>query len=138
MTRGTTQSGQVLIIILATLFFGGSAVLVGTLGTGHSLGELKSRIEHVVKDADRERALKGVLDGWEKEGKEYEKATAESQKAIVKLAHRHDATRAEFQAVYREIDARDARNIDRFVAIRESIKKQMTREEWQTVFGNLK
>lgn len=136
MTRGKTQSGQVLIIILATLFFGGSAALVGTLGTGHSLHELKSRIEHVVKDADRELALKGVLDGWEKEGKDYEKASAESQKAIVKLAHRHDATRAEFQAVYREIDARDARNIDRFLAIRESIKKQVSSEEWQAIFGS--
>jgi len=135
MTRSKMQSGQILIILLASLFFGGSAILVGTLGTGHSLEELKSRITHVVKDADRERALKGVLDGWEKAGKEYEKATAGSQKSIVGLAHRHDATRAEFQAVYREIDARDARNIDRFVAIRESIKKQMTREEWQAVFG---
>ena len=134
MTRGKTQSGQVLIIILATLFFGGSAALVGTLGTGHSLEELKSRITHVVKGADRERALKGVLDGWEKEGKDYEKATAGSQKAIVKLAHRHDATRAEFHAVYRDIDARDARFLERFMGIRESVKKQVTSEEWQAIF----
>jgi predicted nucleic acid-binding Zn-ribbon protein len=121
-------------LLLAALLFGGSAAVVGTLGTGHSLGELKSRIEHVVKDADRERALKGVLDGWEKEGKDYEKATAESQKEIVKLAHRHDATRAEFQKVYGEIDARDARNIDTFMGIRESIRKQVTSEEWQAIF----
>lgn len=121
-------------LLLASLFFGGSAAVVGTLGTGHSLGELKSRIEHVVKDANRERVLQQVLDGWEKEGKVYEKATAESQKEIVKLAHRHDATRAEIQKVYGEIDARDARNIDRFVGIRESIKKQVTSEEWQAIF----
>jgi hypothetical protein len=128
------QSGQILIIILATLFFGGSAALVGTLGTGHSLEELKSRIEHVVKDPDRERALKGVLDGWEKEGKDYEKATTGSQGAIIKLAHRHDATRKEFQAVYGEIDARDARFLEKFVGIRESIRKQVTGEEWQAIF----
>lgn len=136
MKRGKTQSGQVLIIILATLLLGGSAALVGTLGTGESVEELKSRIAHVVKDADRERALKGVLEGWEKEGKEYEKATAGSQKAIVGLAHRHDATRAEFLAVYREIDARDAMFLEKFASIRESIKKQVTSEEWQAVFGN--
>lgn len=125
---------MLITLLLASLFFGGSAAVVGTLGTGHSLGELKSRIEHVVKGADRERALKGVLDGWEKEGKAYEKATAESQKAIVELTHRHDATRAEYQKVYGEIDARDARNIDTFMGIRESIRKQVTSEEWQAIF----
>jgi predicted nucleic acid-binding Zn-ribbon protein len=134
MTRRKVQSGQILIILLGSLFFGGSAIVVGTLGTGHSLEELKSRITHVVKDAERERTLKGALDGWEKAGKEYEKATAESQKDIVKLAHRRDATRAEFQAAYGEIDARDARFLERFVGIRESIKKQVTSEEWQAIF----
>lgn len=134
MTRRKVQSGQILIILLGSLFFGGSAILVGTLGTGHSLGELKSRIEHVVKGEDRQRALRQVLDGWDKAGKEYEKATAGSQSAIVKLAHRHDATRKEFQAVYGEIDARDARYIASFVGIRDSIRKQVTVEEWQAIF----
>jgi hypothetical protein len=52
----------------------------------------------------------------------------------MRLAIRHDATRAEFQAVYREIDSRDARFLERFVGIRESIKKQVTGEEWHAIF----
>jgi hypothetical protein len=135
MMRGKTQSGQVLIIILGTLLFGGSAAVVGTLGTGESIHELKSKFGHAVKDPKRARAVNDLLERWEKEGKAYDEATARSHAAIIKLAHRHDATRADFQAVNSEVDARDARAVDRFVDTRASIKQQVTSQEWQTVFG---
>ena len=133
--RRKKQTGQVLIILLGVMLFGGSAVVVGTLGTGHSIDELKSRFGHAVKDPERARAVRELLGRWEKEGKEYEKATAESHKAIIQLVHRHDATLADFRAINSAVDARDARNIDRFLDFRASIKQQVRREEWQAAFG---
>lgn len=130
------QTGQVLIILLGALFFGGSTAVVGTLGTGHSIDELKSRFGRAVKEPDRARAVRELLDRWEKEGKEYFKVSAESHKAVIKMVHRHDATRADFEAVTSQIDARDARNIDRFLDFRASIKQQVSREDWQAVFGS--
>jgi hypothetical protein len=52
------------------------------------------------------------------------------------MVHRHDATRADFEAFTSQIDARDARNIDRFLDFRASIKQQVSREDWQAVFGS--
>ena len=134
--RGKRQTGQVLIILLGVMFFGGSAAVVGTLGTGHNIDELKSLFGRAVKDPDRARAVRELLDRWEKEGKEYFKATAESHKAIIELVHRRDATLADFRAINSEVDARDARNIDRFLDFRASIKQQVRSEEWQAAFSS--
>jgi hypothetical protein len=131
----TGQRGQVLIILVGVLFFGGSAAVVGTLATGESVDEAKARIKRTVKDEDRARAAHKVLDEWHEKGKEYFKAAGRNRDEILKLVKRHDATRAQFQALNGEIDTRDAKTLRDFLDFRMSLRKQMTGEEWQAVFG---
>jgi len=131
----TGQRGQVLIILVGVLFFGGSAAVVGTLATGESVDEAKARIKRTVKDEDRARAAHKVLDEWHETGKEYFKAAGRNRDEILKLVKRHDATRAQFQALNGEIDTRDAKTLRDFLDFRMSLRKQMTGEEWQAVFG---
>ena len=114
---------------------GGSAVAVGTLGTGESIDTIKSKVKRAVKDKDRTRAVHELLDQWQAEGKDYHKATAASRKKVIELVKRHDATRADFEALNADLDARDAKTIEEFLNMRASIKQRMTSEEWQAVFN---
>jgi len=124
-----------LIILIGALFFGGSAAVIGSFGTGHSIDELQSRLTRVVKDPGRAKAAHQVLEHWKEEGKAYGKGTAGSRQAMLKLAHRHDGTRAEAQTIHREIDARDAQAIDRYVTVREALKEHLGSDEWASVFS---
>ena len=96
-----------LILLIGALFFGGSAAVIGSFGTGHSIDELQSRVTRVVKDPGRAKAAHRVLEQWKEEGKAFEKATAGSGQAILKLAHGHDATPAQVEAANRRRRARD-------------------------------
>jgi hypothetical protein len=124
-----------LILLVGALFFGGSAAVIGSFGTGHAIDELQSRLTRVIKDPGRAKGAQRVLEQWKEEGKAYEKATAASRQAILKLAHRHDATRAEVEAAHRAIDARDEQTIERFIAVREALKEHLNGDEWAAVFG---
>jgi hypothetical protein len=128
------QRGQVLIILAATLFMGGSAVVLGTLATDESIDTIKSRIRSVVKDSDKSRAAQQAVERWRDGAKAYFKASNADHEAIVALVKRHDAARAEFDAVNQRMDERDARVVLDFIATRESLRKQLTREEWTALF----
>jgi len=121
-------------LIIATMLMGGSAVVVGDFATGESLDALRSKIRATVKDPERSRAAQEVLERWREPGKDYFKAAHADHEAISKLTERHDATRAEFNAVNRRTDERDAKVLKEFIATREALSKQLTREEWATVF----
>jgi len=124
-----------LIILIGALFFGGSAAVIGSFGTGHTIHELQERLTRVVKDPGRAQTAHRVLEQWKEEGKAYEQATAASRQAVLKLAHRHDATRAEVETVHRAIDARDEQTIERFIAVRQALREQLLPEEWAAVFS---
>ena len=128
------QRGQVLIILAATLFMGGSAVALGTLATGESIDAIKSKIGSVVKDADRSRAAQQAVERWRGGARDYFKASGADHEAIVALVKRHDAARTEFDAVNQRMDERDARVVMEFIASRELLRKQLTREEWNALF----
>ncbi|HWM43425.1 MAG TPA: hypothetical protein VNP36_13380 [Burkholderiales bacterium] len=121
-------------ILLAALLMGGGSVAIGTLATGESLDALKSQIQHTVKDPERVRAAHQVAERWHDAGKDYFKAAHADQEALIALAKRHDAARAEVEAVNRRMDQRDAQAQHEFVAIRGSLRKALTREEWTALF----
>lgn len=129
------QRGQVLIILAATLFMGGSSVVLGTLATGESIDAIKSKIRSVVKDPQKSRAAEQAVERWRDGARDYFKASNADHAAIVALVKRHDAARAEFDAVNSRMDERDARVVMEFIATRESLRKQLTREEWIALFN---
>ena len=129
------QRGQVLIILAATLFMGGSSVVLGTLATGESVDAIKSRIRSAVKDPEKSRAAQQAVERWRDGARDYFKASNADHEAIVALVKRRDAARSEFDAVNQRMDERDARVVMEFIATRESLRKQLTREEWAALFA---
>lgn len=128
------QRGQVLIILAATLFMGGSSVVLGTLATDESIDTIKSRIRSGVKDPEKSRAAEKAVERWRDGARAYFKASNADHQALVALVKRHDAARTEFDAVNQRMDERDARVVMEFIATRESLRKQLTREEWTALF----
>jgi len=125
-------------LLVAYLLLGGSSVVVGTLATGESVDAMKSAIHRTVKDSARERAATKIVDSWQDAGKKYLEAGNADHKAILSLVQRHDASRAEFDAVNRRIDQRDAQTLKQFTATREALRQQITREEWPAIFMEVK
>jgi len=125
-------------LLVAYLLMGGSAVVVGTLATGESVDAIKSAIHRTVKDPAREREAVKIVDGWHDAGKKYIEAGNADHAAILSLVKRHDASRAELDAVNRRVDQRDAQTLKQFAATREALRKQITREEWPAIFKEVK
>ena len=132
------QRGQLLIILAATVFMGGSAVVLGDLATGESIDAIKSRIRAAVKDPAKSRAALQAVDRWRVGAGDYFKASNADHEALIALVKRHDAARSEFDAVNRRMDERDARVVLEFITARESLRKQVTREEWNALFKDAK
>ena len=65
---------------------------------------------------------------------DYFKASNADHETIVAPVKRHDAARSEFDTVNNRMDERDARAVMEFIATRESLRKQLTREEWAALF----
>lgn len=133
--RRTAQKGQVLIILLGALFLGGSAATIQTMATGKSIDTLESDVKRVVKDPGRAQEVLKILEQWKTDGTVFWKAQDYHQEALHALVARHDATREEFAALEASIDSVDARYTEAFMNIRASIHENMTRQEWQAVFG---
>jgi len=131
-TVAVSASGQP--ILAATAFMGGSAVVLGNLATDDSIAAIKSSIRAAVKDPAKSRAAQQAVERWRVGAGDYFKASNADHEAIVALVKRHDAARAEFDAVNRRMDERDARVVLDFITGRETLRKQLTREEWAALF----
>jgi Glu-tRNA(Gln) amidotransferase subunit E-like FAD-binding protein len=135
--RRCAQKGQVLIILLGALFLGGSAATIQTMATGKSIETLESDVKRIVKDPDRAQAVLKILEQWKAEGTAFWKAQENHQEALHALIARHDATREAFAKLEVSIASVDARYTEEFMNIRASIRENMTRQEWQAVFGKV-
>lgn len=133
--RRSAQKGQVLVILLGTMFLGGSVATIQTMATGKSIDTLQSDVKRVVKDPGRAKGVLKILEQWKAEGTAFWKAQESHQEAIRALFERHDATREEFETLRTSIGSVDAQYTEKFMNIRASIHENMTREEWQAVFG---
>ena len=82
-------------------------------------------------------SLLKILERWKTDGTAFWKAQESHQEAIHALIARHDATREEFATLEVSIASVDAQYTEEFMNIRASIHENMTRQEWQAVFGKV-
>jgi hypothetical protein len=137
MTAAPRQRGQVLILLAAYLFFGGAASTL-VLYLGYSPRELKKAVASVVTDVSRKDAAQSEIAYWAKLLKSQNKDLAKSQKKFLKLARRHDATRAEADLMTANMDAPIRQMDSRFLDARFRIKEHLTQAEWDAVWVQLR
>ena len=123
-----------LMALLAAYLLGGGGVSGGIL-TVPEVKQIQARVEANVADSSRAEAAATELAALKAEIKSFDKTFGKSGKRLTKLFKDHGAGAAEMQA---ELDALNRDWADaqsEALEIRARLKKQLTREEWQAVFG---
>jgi len=129
------QAGQVLIILFATLFLGGSAaVTVGLLATGRSLDDLRKATHKVVGGSGTRASVDALYDRWEHQGDKHFERRAKREGEILDLIERHDASRAEFDALFEKLDREEAEAWSQLVQILMGLRTEIGPQGWNRVF----
>jgi len=125
----TKQKGQILIILLATMFGGGTAL--STYITGSSAKQVKKTFKEVIEDETRRNEIAAIVDDWNKINKKTIKGIRKEQKSLLKVVSNYGATKetalSALAQLNKSIDSQDKEFLD----LRLTIKKKMTEDEWQ-------
>jgi len=135
--KAVPQRGQILILLAAYLFFGGAASTVLLYNQGYSPRALKKAVANVVTDESRRNAAQSEISYWSKALKAQNKDLGKSQKKMVKLARRHDATRAEADRIVANMDDSILRMDRSFLDARFQLKGRLTQAEWDALWVRL-
>ena len=117
--------------LILTLFGGGGLDL-------YSIEYLQPKIEQYVVAEDRQDILVDLLKAEQKKQKAFNKQATTAGKKMLKINKDYDATAADFSAVSDGIEKQLLSMQERHITLRFALKKNMTREEWASVFAQSK
>lgn len=123
-----------LVALLAAYLLGGGGASGGIL-TAPAVKEIKAQVEANVTDATRSEAALAEVAALKTEVKAFDKRFAKSGKQLTKLFKDHQSGAPEMQAVLDALNGDWAEAQAAALEIRARLKEQLTREEWQSVFG---
>lgn len=133
MRHPRRQRGQVMLIILGSLFLGGGAA-AGAFVTDKSLKSLRKEVQHLqIGEARREQVL-ALFERWEAISGPAVENFEDYGEALQKLMRRQQASPAEFREVMerQRASARDAE--DRLLPLRDEMRAVLDRSEWDQLF----
>ena len=123
-----------LMALLAAYLLGGGGASGGIL-TVPEVKQIQARVEASVDDSSREEAAAAELAALKAEIKRFDKAFGKSGKRLAKLFKDHESGAAEMQAALDDLNSDWVDAQSEALEIRARLKEQLTREEWQAVFG---
>jgi hypothetical protein len=129
------QRGQVLVILVGTLFLGGAGLAAGVMSSGSTLKQLKKDIKALeLTDAREDQAL-DVLKRWNKAVKPVAKEHRKHAKELLKMM-KEQLTTAD--ALAAEFAAQNNNTLDAGVqvaALRDELRAILSKSEWDRVFA---
>lgn len=129
MKNSVKQRGQILIILLGSMFLGGAAS-VTTFVEGSSTKDVKKAIKKIVPDEARKDEIISLIKQWDKKKKKTRKQVQKEQKALLKVLTSDDGARQGIQQaaviLNESIDNEDMIFLD----LKYSMREKMTKEEW--------
>ena len=124
-------------MIIATTY-----LIVSIFGGGgldlYSLEYLQPKIEQYVVAEDLQDTLVDLLKAEQDKQKEFNKQASTIGKKMLKINKDYDATAAEFSAASDEVEQQLLNMQERQITLRFTLKENMTREEWASVFAQSK
>jgi hypothetical protein len=130
-----SQYGQVLIIYLTTLFIGGSSLVLGMVATGKSTKELEKGVKATITDPGRQKHVLDLLEQWEDQGESVHKEYVIKRKALANLITHYGSKKQQFNSIRDELLVMDDQTSKQLLDIQYSLRKAMTRKEWDAVFA---
>ena len=137
MKRLLNQRGQVLVILVSTLFLGGAAATITTFMEGLSAKDMKKAAKKEIADDSRKDALLELIDAWNKEKKKYDKEIAKGRKRLIKIIERYDGTREDLQREAAKLKEVIRKSDQSYLDLRFDTKKKITRDEWSAIFARI-
>jgi septal ring factor EnvC (AmiA/AmiB activator) len=132
--RTTTRSGQILILLMASLLGGSAVIGAGMLATGSTIGEIQDRVDERVSDKARRKSCDQVLESWKKDSEKFLEANAERRDGLLVALERHATEVGELQGHFSRMQAANQKIQATVLDRRFALKQLLTREEWQKVF----
>jgi hypothetical protein len=123
------ERGQVLIMVAAYLFFGGSASSALVV-YDRSPSEIKKAVKRTVTDSARRDAILTYIDQWEALRKQQDKSISSARATLFKSLKRQDASHAEVDEMTAKLDTTSLEMDQSFLNLRFRIKDQTTSAEW--------
>lgn len=133
MKQRRQQRGQIMLIILGSLFLGSGAA-TGTFATGQSTQSLRKAVGQLALPTARRDEVLGLFDRWEAVSGEAVGDFEDYGQALLKLLREQTASPAEFHELMerQRVSARDAE--DRLLPLRDEFRAALTRSEWDRLF----
>lgn len=122
-----------MLIILGSLFIGGSAV-TGVFATGQSFKSLREEVRQLDIGASRREEVLGLFERWEAISGPAVKDFEDYGQALLALLREQQAPPAEFHDLmeHERQSAREAE--DRLLPLRDKLRAALTRPEWDRLF----
>ena len=129
MTVPPRERGQVLILLAAWLFFGGSASSALVV-YDRPASEVKKAIKHVITDDGRRDVILSNISVWEAGQKQKDERVSTEREQLFKTLRRKDAQRPEVEATIAQLDKTFFSMDWDFLNFRFGVKERVTKAEW--------
>jgi len=127
----------VLIILLGSLFLGGSAAVAGgVFVTGLSTKQIDKALKNEVADEGRMRAARRVAESWGKDAERFLESMEERRSELLDRFEQYDPDRTEIEAMFVRQDAAVDEMTRRVIDYRFELRDHLTAGEWTAVFGS--
>jgi len=127
------QRGQIMLIILGTLFLGAGAA-TGVFSSGKSIESIRKEVGRMHLEAARQERVYDLLDRWEEIAEPAQRGFEEYGQALLDLVARQDATAADFQAVLGRQRDELKRSEGQLLPVREALRETLSEDEWRRLF----
>jgi len=133
MKQRRHQRGQVMLIILGSLFLGGGAV-TGAFATGQSLKSIRKEVRHLDIAASRRDGVLDLVDRWEAISGPAVEDFEDYGQALLALLRDQQASPSQFHDLM-ERQRQSARAAEeRLLPLRDELRAALTRSEWDQLF----
>lgn len=127
------QRGQIMLIILGSLFLGGGAV-TGAFATGQSLKSLRKEAQQLDIGTARRDEVLALIDRWEAVSAPAVKDFEDYGRALLALLREQQASPPDFHDLM-ERQRQSARAAEeRLLPLRDELRATLTRSEWDRLF----
>lgn len=133
MSLRNRQHGQLMLVILGTLFLG-SGIATGVFTSGKPIKSLRKEVKSLQIEDSRQEQVLAILDRWQAiaspAGEEY----GRYGKVLMELMRRQDSSRAEFEEVL-ELQRRELQSTeDQLLPLRDELRALLDDNEWNRLF----
>ena len=134
MMAPTRESGQILILLAAWLFFGGGASSALVV-YDRPASEVKKAIKRVITGASRRDVILSDISQWESGQEKRDEQVSEDRERLLKTLRRKDAQRAEVEPIIAKLDETFLAMDRSFLNLRFRVKEQVTSTEWAEILA---